>query len=139
MGMFDGIEQVSSSQGGAWMKEGNHTFKVNALKMPPGLRAGVCFIAELEVVETNCPEYKVGQSVSFVRNITKHKEMALADVKALLAAVARCDEADIDSAGADAAVGEDQPFAGQLVNCEAFNRPTASGGEFTRTVWTQAS
>ena len=136
MGMFDGIEQVSSTGGGAYLLAGQHLFKINALKMPPNLRAGSCFIAELEVKESTNPEYQTGQSVSWIRNITKHKEMALADVKAFLAAVAGCAEEDIDSRGADAAVEKSQPFAGFLVRCEAWQKPTKSGGEFTRTLWT---
>lgn len=135
MGMFDGIEKVSSTQGGAWLQPGQHLFKINALKQPPNLRAGLCFIAELEVVESSNPDYSPGQSVSWIRNVTKHKEMALADIKAFLAATAGIDEESVDSNGADEAVGPGQPFAGFLVRCEAFNRPTRDGGEFTRTLW----
>lgn len=135
MGMFDGIESVSSTQGGAWLQPGQHLFKILALKQPPNLRAGNCFIAELEVVETNNEDYSQGQSVSWIRNVTKHKEMALADIKAFLAAVAGCQEEEIDSKGADAAVSDAQPFAGHLVKCEAFNRATKDGGTFTRTLW----
>lgn len=135
MGMFDGIEKVSSTSGGAWLLPGQHLFKINALKQPSNLRAGNCFIAELEVVESNNQEYSPGQSVSWIRNVTKHKEMALADIKGFLAAVANCEEEQIDSAGATMAVSEQQPFAGHLIRCEAFNRPTRDGGEFTRTLW----
>jgi len=139
MGMFDGIENVTSPQGGAYLLPGQHIFKVNALKQPPNLRAGNCFIAEMSVVESNCEQYSVGQSVSWIRNVTKHKEMALADIKAFLAALAGCREEEIDSAGADAAVADDQPFAGFLVRCEAWNKPTKEGGEFTRTAWEHVS
>lgn len=138
MGMFDGIEKASSTPGGAYMQPGKHLFKINALKQPPNLRAGNCFIAELEVVHSTCVTYEVGLSVSWIRNVTKHKEMALGDIKGFLAAVARCAEEEIDAKGADAAVADDQPFAGQYIACEAFNKPTDEGGEFTRTIWTSA-
>jgi hypothetical protein len=130
---------VSSTAGGAYLTSGQHLFRIHALKMPPNLRAGECFIAELEVIESTNPDYQKGQSVSWIRNITKHKEMALADVKAFLAAVAGCAEEDIDSRGADASVGPAQPFAGYLVRCEAWQKPTKAGGEFTRTLWTHVS
>lgn len=136
MGMFDGIESVQSSQGGAWLLPGQHLLKINALKAPDNLRSGECFIGEFTVVETNNEKYSIGQSVSWIRNVTKHKEMAQADIKAFLAAVANIPEENVDSAGAQAAVSETQPFAGKLVRCEAFQRPTKSGGEFTRTIWT---
>lgn len=136
MGMFDGIDKVSSSSGGAWLLPGKHRFRINALKSPDGLRNGQCFIAELAVVASTNPAYVEGQSVSWIRNITKHREMALADIKGFLAAVANCDEGTIDSAAARDAVSDDQPFAGAMVDCEAFNRPTKTGGEFTRTLWT---
>lgn len=135
MGMFDGIEKVSSSQSGAWLLPGQHLLKIHALKNPDNLRSGRCFIAEMEVVESTNPEYTKGQSVSWIRNVTKHKEMALADIKAFLAALAGCEETEIDNKGADAAVSEKQPFAGALIKCEAFNKPTKDGGTFTRTLW----
>lgn len=138
MGMFEGIESVTSNQGGQWLLPGQHLFEIGALKQPDNLYNGDCFIAELKVVETNNEKYDVGASVSWIRNVDKHKELALADIKAFLAAVAGCKEEDIDAEGAAAAVGADQPFAGKLVRCEAFNRRTKAGGEFTRTTWTPA-
>lgn len=138
MGIFDGIEAVSSNQGGQFVFPGKHRFRIKALKSPPNLRNGNCFIAELQVVSSTHEDYIEGMAVSWVRNITKHKEMALADVKNFLAAVAGCREEDIDQEGADAAVGEKQPFAGALVDCEAWNKPTQKGENFTRTLWSTA-
>ena len=135
MGMFDGIEEASTNQGGAYLLPGKHRLKIVALKTPEKLRSGDCFIAELEVVETSCEEYAVGQSVSWVRNITKHKEMALADIKAFLAAAAGIEEDEVDSKGAKAATSESQPLAGKLVDCEAFNKSTQAARTFTRTLW----
>ena len=136
--MFDGISEASSTQGGKWIQPGQHRFKVRALKNPPNLRAGNCFIAELEVVTSTADEYKEGDSVSWIRNITKHKEMALGDIKAFIAALAGCDEDDVTEQAANEAVATSQPFAGFMVDCEAFNRPTQAGGTFTRTIWTTA-
>lgn len=134
--MFAGISEASSQPGGRWLLPGQHVFKISALKNPPNLRAGNCFIAELEVIESTCESYQPGDFVSWIRNITKHKEMALGDIKAFLAATAGCDEDSIDEAGAAAAVGVAQPFAGMFIRCEAFNKPTQAGGDFTRTLWT---
>lgn len=137
MGMFDGIEKVTSTAGGKWVLPGDHLFKILALRQPPKLRSGDCFIGELEVVESNNPDYKVGDLVSYVRNITAQKEMALADVKAFLAAAAGIDEAKVDAEGAKAAVGEAQPFAGKLIRCYAFNKPQAKDAtkSFTHCRW----
>ena len=133
MGAFDGIESVTSTSGGEWIVPGNHVFRVNALKMPQNLRAGDCFIGELTVVESDT--MREGASVSWVRNITKHREMALTDIKQFLAAVAHINEEEVDQDGANEAVSEDQPLAGRLVKCEAYNRQTQSGNDFTRTSW----
>lgn len=138
MGMFDGIDKVSSTQGGDYLKPGKHVLKIRALKQPPNLRSGDCFIAELEVVESSREDYFPGKGVSWVCNVTKHKEMALGNIKAFLAAVAGIGEEDVDKNGANAAVSEDQPFAGHVVHCEAFNKPTKAGGDFTRTIWNTA-
>lgn len=136
MSMFSGITEVSSSQGGQWVKPGKHHFKITALKSPPRLRAGQCFIAELKVISSTNPDYTEGQSVSWVRNITKHKEMALGDVKAFIAAALNIKEDQVNEEIADGVVAPDQPLKNYEVLCEAFNRPTKDGGEFTRTLWT---
>ena len=49
MGMFDGIETVTGNDGGQYVLPGQHDFLVRALKEPPDLYNGSCFIAELEV------------------------------------------------------------------------------------------
>lgn len=136
MSMFQGIEAVTSNGGGAYVQPGKHRFQVSALKQPPNLRTGNCFIAEMRVVESSCADYAVGQAVSWISNITNGKEMALAEIKNFLAAVSGCSEDSITSAAADAAVGLDQPFAGALVDCDAYHKPTKKGGVFTRTRWT---
>jgi len=138
MGLFDGIENASSSQGGQYIKPGQHVFEINALKMPPNLRNGACFIAELTVIAST-GEHGVGDSVSWVRNISKHKEMALGDIKAFLAACVGCKEEDVDAAGAEAAVSEAQPMAGIKVACEAFDKPMQKDPTkmFTHTRWSQ--
>lgn len=136
MGMFDDIGSAQSSQGGAYLLAGQHLFEIKALKQPPKLRAGDCFIAELKVVESTNPNHEVGQSVSWVRNVTKHKEMALGDIKAFLAAVAGIPEEAVDKKGAELAVSEAQPFAGRFIRCEAWNVKTDAGNDFTKTRWT---
>jgi hypothetical protein len=105
------------------------------------LRSGITFIAELEVVQTNNEEWKEGDSCSWIRSITNHKEMALGDIKAFLAACANVKEEEVDNAGAEEAVGESQPFAGKLIACEAFDRPMKKDPTqmFTHTRWSYAA
>lgn len=135
--MFDGIDAVSSNQAGAYVQPGKHRFKVNALKQtdPKTTRSGSNFIAELVVVSSTCPDYTEGQRVSWISNITKGQQMALAEIKGFLAAVSGCKEDSITAAAADAACGPSQPFAGALIDCDAFQKPTQKGGVFTRTLW----
>jgi hypothetical protein len=138
MGMFDGIDKVSSTGGGARLVPGKHRFLINALKAPPGLRTGRCFIAELTVVSTTNPALVEGQSVSWVRNRDgKFPELALGDIKGFIAAAANCDESTIGEAACDAAVTENQPFAGKMIDCDAFDKPFKSDSSkaFTKAIW----
>ena len=138
MGMFDGIEAVSSSRGGVYLLPGQHRFRINALKSPPKLRAGQCFIAELSVVVSTNPAYEKGSTVSWICNITKSKypELTLADIKGFLAAAAACEESSITNEAAQAAVADNQPFEGVLVDCEAYDKPNKeNSGSFTKTIW----
>lgn len=136
MGMFDGIDAVSSSSGGAFIVPGKYRFRINALKCPDNLRAGQCFIAELDLVSSNVSEFFEGQRISWIRKLGgEWAQLALADVKGFIAAAAKCEESQINNEVATRVVQDDQPLAGKLVDCEAYNKPKKNGEPFTRTRW----
>ena len=135
--MYDGIDQVTSSGGGAYVQPGKHRFRINALKDPPDLESGRNFIAELTVVSSNYAEYYEGQTISWISNVTKGKKMALSEIKGFVAAAGNSDEKSVTAAACEAATSPDQPFAGALIDCEAWHKPLKhSDGVFTKTKWT---
>ena len=136
MGMFKGIEDAQASAGNGYIKDGMHLFKVVECKGRADGYKGNSFIAVCEVIESTREEYKPGIRRDFVRNITKQRAMALADIKAFLAGVLDMEPEEITEEICDEAVEEDSPVVGQLVKCNAATVDTDGGGKFTRLSWT---
>ncbi len=136
MGLFTGIEDATSSAGGNYIKPGRHLLNIVCLKGKVSRKKKALAIAEFEIVEST--KHEVGESVSWLANLTDH-DAAVGNVKGLLAAIAECEENEVDEAGADRAFSEENPFEGQKVVCEAFIIETTKGNDFTKCVWKPAS
>jgi hypothetical protein len=88
------------------------------------------FRVDLDIVEGA----KDGQSeVSWVVNLSKG-DYALRDVVAFVSALLG-EETRINRDVMEHLEGADQPAAGMLVRCEALNKKTQAGGDFTQTYW----
>lgn len=136
MGLFTGIEDATSSAGGNYIKPGRHLLSIVCLKGKVSRKKKALAIAEFEIVEST--KHEVGESVSWLANLTDH-DAAVGNVKGLLAAIAECEEEEVDEAGADRAFSDENPFEGQKVVCEAFTIQTTKGNDFTKCVWKPAS
>ncbi len=64
-------------------------------------------------------------------------DTALRDVRAFVRAMLG-EESPINREVMEQLTGVDQPAAGLLVRCEAINKRTLAGGDFTQTYWTGA-
>jgi hypothetical protein len=74
--------------------------------------------------------------VAWVVNMSRGK-LALSDIRAFVKALMG-EEIAITSSSMDEITGSDQPAAGLLVRCDAVNKKTEAGGDFTQTFWSAA-
>lgn len=139
-GFFAGIKDAKASLGGNYLPPGgNFVLRCSALKMHDGHK-GLCFISEWEVVESDVESVKPGSQASWVANITKHQKTALGNIKALLGALADIDPDDVDEEMAEAAVGDENPFGGELVRCQTTEILTKEAQRpFTKHLWSPAN
>ena len=117
--------------------------------IPDGFN-GKSFVVELETKESTSPEavpardrLTPGQSCSWVINLSKAKypELAVGNIKQFLCACfPDTDPSDLDDPDRlvsviDRISSEDNPLGGQEIDCEAWNKPTKEGKDFTRVKW----
>ena len=74
--------------------------------------------------------------VSWIVNMSRGK-LALADIRAFVKALMG-EEITVNPSTMDELTGADQPAAGLLVRCDAINKKTEAGSDFTQTFWSVA-
>ena len=136
MGLFTGIEEATSSAGGNYIKPGRHLLKIVVNRPKKSRKKKDLAISEFEVLESTA--HDEGESVSWAVNLTDH-DAAIGNIKGYLAAVAECEEDEVDEAGAERAYSAENPFEGMTVALETFMIKTRAGGAFTKHVWKPAS
>ena len=136
MGLFTGIEDATSSAGGNYIKPGRHLLSIVMNRPKKSRKKKDLAISEFTIIESTVHE--VGESVSWVVNLTDH-DAAIGNVKGYLAAVAECEEDEVDEAGASRAYSDENPFEGHKVALETFMIETQKGNQFTKHVWKPAS
>jgi hypothetical protein len=135
--LFTGIGDKKVKQRNDYVPEGDHVLKVLNLKTDKAFGGYGYILSELEVVETDNPKLKVGQTVSLfikMQNGTPWME----NLKAFLGAAMGYENADdVDEADCETAMAADNPLAGTLVRCTGKKRPTKKdpSKEFTNLTW----
>lgn len=139
-GIFANLGKTAPSSGGVYVRPGQHTFKIKALKMiSSAQRSGApMFIAELETIASDV--HAIGSTVSWAVNF-QHAP-AMGNLKAFLMAVLEavtgesCKESDVDEGIAASMVSAEQPAKDAVVCCEGVNIKTKSKGQdFTKCLW----
>ena len=142
MGLFDGIE--NAPMGGNWVYflPGKYRIKVIKCFTMRSRKRDDLFIVECEILESDCPERKIGMQASWCVNF-KH-DAALGNIKQFIAACNGIDPADEAAVNAEVseevcnyAVDEkDNPLAGIEVLLTAINTKTKEKTDFTIHDWT---
>lgn len=146
MGFFSNIDKASSDgSGGTYFDEGQHDVLVNEIKTVTQKqgREDTFVIIDATIVEST--SMKKGVIASQVINITgaKYPQLALDNYKNFLkaaytqAAIQEQVDApdDIDEDLAEYACSEDQPLAGIRLTVNCTEKPTKTGGRFTKHNW----
>ncbi len=123
--------------------DAEYDLEIGAVKHKTG-HEGQSVIVEVRVIGSNYPEVPAGTSKSTAWNLTKHKEMALNNVKSFVCGIFGISEGD-KSPETKARVNliskrmveADNPLMNAKVHLTTWNRPTKKGTPFTACKWAQ--
>lgn len=141
MSIFSGIKNATVTNGGNYIRPGNHTIEL--LKLTQGrTRKGVDFVAaDFRIVASTNEEHAIGSTVNWFAGADK--DGFLSNVKALAVALLSAnageyvDESSVTEEVMEALVGNHGgDIVGAQLNAEAFLVDTRRGGKFTKILWT---
>lgn len=148
--IFAGLANATITESGSYLPPG-YKFKLRVDKcqmVHP--RTGIpAFVVDFTVLESNCPDVKVGEAKNWYQ---KSNDSFLAAVLEFMAAVFEYNvnvpeskakmEAELKPRAeeyAEASVGPAQLMAGRTVGVETRRRDTRAGGDFTKHTWYPAT
>lgn len=129
-GLFSGIEQARTSEGGVYLTPGNYTLEIQAVKTGRTRQNRNFFVVEFNIIESDVPDRKAGMNASWMTMLDF--DAALGNIKKFVAVAAGVEIADVDEPGVEAVVSESNPLKGTKIRCQAVNVKTQRGGDFTK-------
>ena len=137
--IFDGIEAAEVTGGSQYIMPGRHTLKVKNVIMRESRKPGKAthyFIVEFSVVQTSGDDHAVGSTATWLVDMNKpNADTARGNIKEFVMALMGCKLEEVTVKLCEELVNASQPGAGMSVLAEAWHKPTASGGVFTRISW----
>ena len=138
MGIFSGIEEAKSTEGGNYLKPG--VFDVEIVRLTTGkTRKGIPFFAaDLRLLGTNNAEHRVGEICNFFVGLDK--EPSLGNIKAF-AVACLSSEGQIDPESITEKVMEGlvdkggEAVVGTRLKVQVTLVPTKAGGTFSKHLW----
>lgn len=113
-GIRDAVTTVSSRR----LEIGQYLVKIQQLRFFRSRKDPAhVFVADLEVVESDNPNFKPGDKVGYVTKQGKFANKFLANIRGFLAAAGKVQESEVDEECADMAVSDQQPFVGDTLRC----------------------
>lgn len=121
--------------------DAEYDVQIEAVKHKHG-HEGESVIVEMRVLASNNPELVAGTSKSTAWNITKHKEMAINNIKSFVCGIYGLAESDKSPAGkakvvhiSKRMVEADNPLMGAKVHLTTWCSKTKKGEDFTNMKW----
>ena len=138
MGIFGGITDVNvKEQRGVYLKQGSYELVTERCRINESkVGNGTYFIAEFTVKESNSDSAPAGTRASWVVDITKFPQLALADIKSFTVCATGAEEHEVDESFMESLVdGAGDLVAGRQVHCNVEEVPTKKGGTFSKHYW----
>ena len=145
---FSGIGKAQEYKSGRYLDPGTYTLSIASITLVDSKKekGRKFFVVEAEVLSSNNPDFRVGDLVTWMVDITPKlvegeivvPEISLSNCKAFAKAVLDCTDNDITEETMDKLCGPEQPASGINVVADAFNITTGKGGEFTKIRWSAA-
>jgi hypothetical protein len=138
MGVFSGIENAKSTEGGNYLKSGIYDVEVVRLSVGTTRKGIPFFAADLRVLGTNNPDHRVGEVANWF--VGFDKDAALGNVKAF-AVACLSSEGAVDPASITEKVMESlvdkggEAVAGTQLKVQVTQVPTKTGGTYSKHMW----
>lgn len=140
MGLLDNITKVQGNPSANYLKGGRYLVRITRVAIrPEEHELGFGFRLDCDVLKSNNPDFKPGDSGTVNLNFKKFKNDALANMRRILTAAAtcaglgpgpdgRCTEADITKAFAEKLTGLEQPLVNTIVTVVATTKKNQTNG-----------
>ena len=130
MGRFGGIKDAKVSLGGVYFLPGNYLVRVDSVKTGSTRKNDNFFVVETTILESDNPERKKGSSVSWMT--LESFDSYLGHIKHFVSVAQQCEEDEVDEAGVEMVVSDENPCRDIVLVVKANNVPTRAGGVFTK-------
>lgn len=137
MGVFSGIKKVKPTEGGVYFTDGNYIVEIVKCKQFKTRAGEECFVADTLILVSDNPERKPGTLCSwYVKNIDDEETPAMGNVKTFMAIANGIDVNEVDEAGCEMVVSDENPLAGTILRVSASTTTTKHKKQpFTLVKW----
>ena len=133
MGMFAGVSEVAVRKKNRYLEEGNYTVEISAIKSGRSNQTEKpYFVAELDIIESDNPDFREGETVTWMTMLHQYKKFFLEDVKNFVSTVLNVDPDEVTEEVCEFVSGEEQPLVGKrLYVSTRLSTNQKSGKTFT--------
>mgnify|MGYP003138721504 CR=1 FL=1 len=133
MGMFAGVSEVAVRKKNRYLEEGNYTVEISAIKSGRSNQTEKpYFVAELDIIESDNPDFREGETVTWMTMLHQYKKCFLEDVKNFVSTVLNVDPDEVTEEVCEFVSGEEQPLVGKrLYVSTRLSTNQKSGKTFT--------
>ena len=138
MGVFSGISDAAvKEQRGVYLSEGSYELITERCRINHSkVGKGTYFIAEFTVKNSNNDNVPAGTRASWVVDMLKFPQLALADIKSFTVCATGAEEHEVDETFMETLVdGAGDLVAGRQVHCNVEEVTTKKGGIFSKHYW----
>jgi len=132
-GLFDNIKDAKYAEN-VYFLPGTYRVEVQACKSGTTRKKADYFLIECKILQSSNPDRPVGSKATHFITL-KPDTAALAEVKRFVAVATDTPEEEVDAAGVEMLVSDEQPLRGKVLGVSAVAVKTRSGGDYTRLQW----
>jgi hypothetical protein len=137
MGMFAGIKESKTQEGGVYFLPGLYVVRIDKVKVGETRKEEQFFVVETTILESDNPERRPGSSCSWMT--LDRFDGFLGSVKSFVAVATDSDPDEVDEAGVEMLVSNANPLMGTILRVEALNIKTRSQRDFTKVTFKPAT
>jgi hypothetical protein len=138
MGMFTGVKEAKYSEGGAFFDDGDFLVRIDKVKVGKNRKKKGFFVVETTILEADpTSTYKKGDFCSWM--VMEEWETFLGNVKHFCAIATEIEMSEVDEAGIELVVSEENPVGGTLLRNHSQILKREGKSDFTKVVWKPAT